>query len=474
MRRAAQVQPGTASAGPPGGAGREPVRVRRALVGAFAAVAVVFTVGLAASHTFVAGIRSSAREITENSAPSISSLSSMRSVLRQLEVAANQHLAACAAGRCAPPPARLAELQRDLLRTWDAYRLLPTSAGETELWPGVDADLHRLGELLAVILDAASRGDGAALHDDTLGPAFDAVDDGVARIVELDHAVGVAMAERIETLARLSTVSTVALDLLTVALTALVAALAVRLVHRYERSLRERADELDQFAGRVAHDVKGPLTATAAALHALRRVSPEAARDPIDRGERAVRRVQRLVDDLLEFARAGAPERRDLSADLREVVEDVVGQLEGVAGDHQVELRVDVPAHQRVACSPGVLTSIVQNLVQNAITHMGASRVRLVQVRAAPAAPRDPVRIEVQDSGPGIPGALGARVFEPFVRGDGPVAGTGLGLATVKRFVDAHGGRVGFAARPEGTLFWLELPGPENPPGEPATSRRGM
>jgi signal transduction histidine kinase len=71
------------------------------------------------------------------------------------------------------------------------------------------------------------------------------------------------------------------------------------------------------------------------------------------------------------------------------------------------------------------------------------------------------VRIEVEDSGPGIPETLGDRVFEPFVRGGGEVAGTGtgLGLATVKRFVSAHGGRVGFSATPgAGTLFWLEMP----------------
>jgi signal transduction histidine kinase len=59
-----------------------------------------------------------------------------------------------------------------------------------------------------------------------------------------------------------------------------------------------------------------------------------------------------------------------------------------------------------------------------------------------------------------VPDSLGDRIFEPFVRGAGPdVAGSGLGLATVKRFVSAHGGRVGYrAAAGHGTLFWLELP----------------
>jgi signal transduction histidine kinase len=107
----------------------------------------------------------------------------------------------------------------------------------------------------------------------------------------------------------------------------------------------------------------------------------------------------------------------------------------------------------------------VQNLVRNAIAYMADSPVRVVRVRTARRDGRAPVRIEVEDSGPGIPEGLGERVFEPFVRGDGTVAGYGLGLATVKRFVSAHGGRVGFSATPgAGTLFWLELPRPRSLP----------
>jgi len=92
--------------------------------------------------------------------------------------------------------------------------------------------------------------------------------------------------------------------------------------------------------------------------------------------------------------------------------------------------------------------------------HMGESAVRQVRVRALPADGAGPVRIEVEDSGPGVPDSLGDRIFEPFVRGaTSGVEGSGLGLATVKRFVSAHGGRIGYrSALGRGTLFWLELP----------------
>jgi two-component system sensor histidine kinase HydH len=69
-------------------------------------------------------------------------------------------------------------------------------------------------------------------------------------------------------------------------------------------------------------------------------------------------------------------------------------------------------------------------------------------------------RIEVEDTGPGILSEIEATLFEPFVRGPHEnVNGTGLGLATVKRLVESHRGRVGVQSQlGVGTLFWAELP----------------
>lgn len=444
----------------------------RALVASFAAVAVAFTVGLAGAQRFIVEIRSAAREITGNSSPSIKSLSAMRSTLRQLEVAVDEHVATCPEARCGPIPARVERLEEELPAEWQRYRLLPTFPGEPDLWPRVDAGLAGLQQALALALDAGAAGRTREARDRVrleVNPAFDRLDAGIAEIIEGDHAQGLALAGRIEDLSRLSTTASVILALLTVGLTILAATLAVQVVRRYERAVSERAEDLDQFAGRVAHDVKGPLAAAAAAFHVLRKGSPGAREHAIARGERSLERVQRLVDDLLEFARAGAVAAGG-AADVRAVVEEVVGELRPVAEDHQVDVRVEAIADERVACSPGVLTSIVSNLVRNAITHMGRSEVRVVCVRAPAVGTGAPVRIEVEDTGPGMPGELGDLVFEPFVRGAGAgVAGTGLGLATVKRFVSAHGGRLGYRARPgEGTLFWLEMPPQPSPAGEPA------
>lgn len=443
-----------------------------ALIASYLAVALAFTAGLAASQGFLWRIRSAAGEITGNSAPSISSLSSMRSVLRQLQISVNDRVTACGMGRCGPPPASADALRAELVAAWRGYRGLPTFPGEADRWPAVDAQLNRLGDAVALTFEAVRAGRSteaqARLHRE-VDPAFDRLDGEIAAMVEADHAEGLAVAGRIDALARTSMAAAVAVDLVALALTALAAALGIRVVRRYERSLRERADELEQFAGRVAHDVKGPLSATAIALHVARRQSTELGRTALERGERGVQRVQRLVDGLLDFARAGAVSTRDAAADVQEVVDDVVGELGPVAEAQRVELQVESTPGARVACSPGVLTSIVSNLVRNAITHMGEGQPRVVRVRVPSVGAGQAVRLEVEDTGPGIPASMGERVFEPFVRGteDG-TAGTGLGLATVKRFVDAHGGRVGFHPRAgRGTVFWLEMPPPTAAPRRP-------
>jgi signal transduction histidine kinase len=137
------------------------------------------------------------------------------------------------------------------------------------------------------------------------------------------------------------------------------------------------------------------------------------------------------------------------------LLSDRVGELDRFAG--QVEAR----------CTAGVLTSIVQNLVRNAIRYMGSPPVRQIIVRANGVA--DLCRIEVEDSGAGIPGDSIRNIFEPFVRGPNAVgSGTGLGLATVKRLVESHGGTV--AIRSElgaGSVFAVELPTPPHTASEP-------
>jgi signal transduction histidine kinase len=103
------------------------------------------------------------------------------------------------------------------------------------------------------------------------------------------------------------------------------------------------------------------------------------------------------------------------------------------------------------------LISIMTNLLSNAMKFMDTEPVRRITIRARQIG-KD-VEIGVSDTGPGIAPELRPKVFEPYFRGESKVAGFGLGLATVRKLVEAHWGTVGIESTSEGgSLFWFRIP----------------
>jgi signal transduction histidine kinase len=231
----------------------------------------------------------------------------------------------------------------------------------------------------------------------------------------------------------------------------------------HEQFLVDRADELEAFARRVAHDLKDPLGALSMRLGMLRvslgSEAPELA-PAIDKAVEQIERIDELLCGLLEFARSGGKPVPGARAELREVVDHVIEELAPVAGSAHAELFVDpfLPGH--VACTPGALQSVLTNLVGNAVKYVreGQRPVRRVQVHVEDRA--ETVRVEVADTGPGLPPGVEQIVFQPFVKvGPTKLSGTGLGLATAKRIVEAYGGTIGVRSSPGvGSCFWFEIP----------------
>ena len=178
----------------------------------------------------------------------------------------------------------------------------------------------------------------------------------------------------------------------------------------------------------------------------------------LERATRTLQRVATLVDGLLVFAKSGARPAEGAEADVRAIVEDVVEATRGAAEEKGVVVEAEDLAPITVACSPGVLTSMVTNLVDNAVKYMGDASVKRVSVRARRAGTM--TRIEVLDTGPGVPAEMRVTIFDPYVRAPGADApGLGLGLATVRRLAEAHGGAAGVTDNePAGSVFWLDLP----------------
>ena len=217
------------------------------------------------------------------------------------------------------------------------------------------------------------------------------------------------------------------------------------------RRLSTANERLAVFAGQVSHDLKNPLAAISMSLELIQDELAEADTEGLelvvdlaDRAYNGAVRMTRMIEDLLEFARGGAsPELSEV--DLQEAVTSMVADLD-LAG-HEVT----VEGLPTVQADRTQILAVVQNLILNAIKfspESGPVRVRAVGRR-----------VKVSDSGPGIPEEDRERVFEPMVRLNKKIAGTGLGLATCYRIITAHLGRIGIEETPGGgTTVWFELP----------------
>jgi signal transduction histidine kinase len=231
----------------------------------------------------------------------------------------------------------------------------------------------------------------------------------------------------------------------------------------HERFLVDRADELEAFAGRVAHDLKDPLGALSIRLGVL--CADLGSNDPrlggaVDKAVQQIERMDGLLNALLEFARSGGTPVVGARAELREVVDNVIEELTPAAGSAHADLQVDPFPPEELACTPGALSSILTNLVGNAVKYVreGQQPVRRVHVHVED---RDrTVRVEVVDNGPGLLPGVEQIVFQPFVRvGSSKLPSTGFGLATAKRIVEAYGGSIGVRSTPGvGSCFWFEMP----------------
>lgn len=232
-----------------------------------------------------------------------------------------------------------------------------------------------------------------------------------------------------------------------------------RLAQQREALAEERNRELGDFAGRVAHDLRGPLSAMQLRLQYAERTQadPKTFAPPL---LRQVRTMTRLVEDLLDFAMSGARPRDAANVSLSTVVEDVLMAVEPEREAARCELSVDDVPDAMVACSRGALTSVLSNLLRNALKFVVEGRPeRHVHLRLRRAG--ESLELEVEDTGPGIPEAKQQAIFEPFVRLEASkhLPGAGLGLATVRRIVEAYGGKIAVRSKEGvGSTFLVGLP----------------
>jgi two-component system sensor histidine kinase PilS (NtrC family) len=217
----------------------------------------------------------------------------------------------------------------------------------------------------------------------------------------------------------------------------------------------ERLADLGRVAAGLAHELRNPLASMAGSVELLRSASGRSEGEArlMDIVLREAARLEQLVAEFLAFSRPAPPRRGPV--DLERAVAET---LEVFAQDPAAaRVRIERDLTPVVAdCDAGQLRQVLWNLLANA-AYAARQREGGGTVRVRCAAEGERVRLEVEDDGPGISAADLPHLFTPFFTTR--EGGTGLGLATVQRIVDAHAGAVGVDSVPgHGTRFTVRLP----------------
>ena len=247
-------------------------------------------------------------------------------------------------------------------------------------------------------------------------------------------------------------------------------------ISRLGRSFNAMAENLEHsetarrnMLADVAHELRNPLGVIQSHLEAmLDGVFPTTPEQIASLHDETLL-LTRLVGDLRDLALADAGQlslHREVT-DLRALVERTTDAFQAQAAEHQIALQHDLAENlPLVNLDAQRIEQVLRNLISNALRYTPAgARVIVKLVRAGNAA-----RVEVSDTGLGIPADAVAHVFERFWRGDKSrsraLGGAGLGLAIAKQWIEAHGGQIGVISsqvggattQPSGTTFWFTLP----------------
>lgn len=208
--------------------------------------------------------------------------------------------------------------------------------------------------------------------------------------------------------------------------------------------LQESNRELTEFSHSVSHDLRAPLNS----IGAFSKLLEEEYFEKIDENgrmyiltiQKAVRRMSNLINDLLTLAKVTRIELHRSRANLTEIVEEILGELQNQQPARKVETKIEKQVH--AFCDPGLARIVLENLLNNAWKFTSRKSFTIISFGNL-CQERKKVYF-VSDNGAGFDMKLSEKLFKPFQRlhSDSEFKGTGIGLATVYRIIKKHGGEI--------------------------------
>jgi PAS domain S-box-containing protein len=225
-----------------------------------------------------------------------------------------------------------------------------------------------------------------------------------------------------------------------------------------EAELKIKNKELDTFVYRASHDLKGPLVS----IIGLTQMVKQEVKDPIaleffDMINKSTNRLADILKNLMEIAIIEKVIKEKELINLEAKITEVIESLRHGPYYNGIKIELDIKIRKKFYCNNKMLTPVLQNLIDNALKYKNDDVDSYLHIKASEF--HKGIQIIMEDNGIGIEKSIQAKIFDMFFRGTIKAEGSGLGLYTVRSFIQKMGGDITVQSKEgHGTTFIIYLP----------------